>query len=340
MDTICILGAPQESAVGAHFLEAARALGLKSYLIDFHRAFSQNPLLNKLGWWWDKRPLFLRRFSELVVDEVRKSGAQILLVTGITPLDERALQELKAWGVLTVNYLTDDPWNPYHKNRWFFQSLKQYDIIFSPRESNLNDLKQTTRAKVHYLPFAFSPKVHFRDPKATPTTDIFFAGGLDSDRAIFFESLAKAGFSLALYGGYWGRNPKLAPFARGMGSLAQLRHGVATSKVCLGLVRRANRDGHAMRSFEIPAMGGCLLVEDTKDHRKIFGPNESAVIYFSDEKDMVPKARRLVEDAALRERLAYEAHARVVTGNHTYTDRLKTILEKGAVTTLLRSHVS
>ena len=59
-----------------------------------------------------------------------------------------------------------------------------------------------------------------------------------------------------------------------------IRAASASAKVCLCLVRRANRDGHTMRSFEAAAIGGCILAEDTADHREIFGPEDYAARYF------------------------------------------------------------
>ena len=35
-----------------------------------------------------------------------------------------------------------------------------------------------------------------------------------------------------------------------------------------------------MRSFEIAAVGGCLLAQDIDEHREIFGSEGEAVVYF------------------------------------------------------------
>jgi spore maturation protein CgeB len=81
-----------------------------------------------------------------------------------------------------------------------------------------------------------------------------------------------------------------------------------------------------MRSFETAAMGGCMLVEDTADHRRLFGADAEAVIYCRTPQQAVDRAVRLVGEAALRRRLADRAHAVVTAGGHTYADRLQTLL--------------
>jgi spore maturation protein CgeB len=81
-----------------------------------------------------------------------------------------------------------------------------------------------------------------------------------------------------------------------------------------------------MRTFEIPAIGACMLVEDTEEHREIFGPDGETVVYFRAIPEMIGKSRWLLERRAERQRLAAAAHARIVAGCHTYQDRLAAML--------------
>src|SRR5262245_33624264 len=112
---------------------------------------------------------------------------------------------------------------------------------------------------------------------------------------------------------------------------AVLRNAIAGAAVCLCLVRRSNRDGHSMRSFEVPAAGGCMLVEDTEEHREFFGPSGEAVMYFQSIHEMVEAARRLVREPETRVRLAQSAHNRIATGAFTYRDRISSLLGLGRV---------
>jgi spore maturation protein CgeB len=81
-----------------------------------------------------------------------------------------------------------------------------------------------------------------------------------------------------------------------------------------------------MRSFEIAAAGGCMLAEDTDEHREIFGPEGEATIYFRNAKEAAERARELLCNPSERKRLAAALHRRIVGGAHTYADRLATIL--------------
>jgi hypothetical protein len=155
---------------------------------------------------------------------------------------------------------------------------------------------------------------------------VLFVGGADADRLPYTRALTEGGLSLDLYGSLWDRYPEFRPLCRGHADLALQRRLTPAAKMVLCLVRRANRDGHSMRSFEVPAMAGCMLLEDTPEHREIFGPDGECVTYFGSVAEMVSRARWLSEHPAERARLARAAHARVTGGANTYANRLLEML--------------
>ena len=77
-----------------------------------------------------------------------------------------------------------------------------------------------------------------------------------------------------------------------------------------------------MRTFEVPAMRGCMLAEDSDEHREIFGEEGTAAYYFSNLSEMIEKTRLLMADDGLRDKLATNGFELIRTGNHTYRDRL------------------
>ena len=50
-----------------------------------------------------------------------------------------------------------------------------------------------------------------------------------------------------------------------------------------------------MRTFEVPAIGACMLTEDTEEHREIFGKEGDAVLYFRTMNEMVSQLRFLLD---------------------------------------------
>jgi spore maturation protein CgeB len=330
---LLIVGNPGPIHVGAHLLNAARELGLQVELCDSDSAFAAPWLVAKINWRLrGHRPSRLDDFSREVVEACQRLRPKWLISTGISPISDRALESIGGLGTRRLNFLTDDPWNPAHRAPWFMKTLPLYDHVFSPRRANLEDLRRLGCRQVSYLQFAYAPEIHFAEPPSKGAeeerfaADTIFAGGADADRVSYMVALAKAGLNVALYGGYWTRFLETKTYSRGHADPQTLRKAIGGAKTALCLVRRANRDGHSMRTFEVPAIGASMLVEDTEEHREIFGEDGEAVVYFNDVAQLIEKARRLKESAQERHRLASASYNLIVNGRHTYKDRLITML--------------
>jgi len=335
--SVLLVGNPEPTHVGGHLLAGARRAGVPMRLCDAREAY-EGPAWRRHVAWWARghRPAKLLEFGRTVVAAARDWPPGILLATGLAPLDRSALDALGELGVVRINFLTDDPWNPAHRAPWFIDALARYDHVFSPRRANLGDLEALTGPAVSYLPFAYNPDEHYpaealdATERARYDADVAFAGGADEDRVAVMATLANAGLALGLYGGYWDRHVATRAAARGHVDAAGLRKAIAGARVALCLVRRANRDEHAMRTYEVAAMGGCMLVERTTEHEALFGPDGEAVRYFSTPEEAAGRARALLADADERARLSRAVRQLVTAGAHTYADRLATMLARAA----------
>jgi len=330
---LLIVGSPEPTHVGHHLADAARALDVSVAVCDVRRAYEGGAIRRRL-WWYlrGRRPVRLRSFAAEVLRRVRTERPDVVLTTGLAPLDVATLRAIGREGVRRVNFLTDDPWNPVHRAPWFLAGLPHYDQVWSPRQANLHDLRVAGVRRVEYLPFACNPSVHYPEAPADERewhqydSDVLLAGGADPDRVPYARALIGAGCRVALHGGYWDRYRATRRAARGFLDAAGLRKATGAARVCLGLVRRANRDGHAMRTYEIPAMGGCLLAERTSDHERLFGREGECVMYFSSPREAVDRVKWLLAHPAERDRMAAAGRALIAGGRHTYADRLATIL--------------
>jgi len=319
--------------VGACFERAVGSLPVATRMMESSLAMEAPVFLKQFNWWVRGRyPTHLRSFGRRVVKQCEQWKPEVLLSTGIAPINRSALQEIGSLGIRRLNYLTDDPWNPAHRSAWFLNALPLYDHVFSTKSANLEDLRRQGVREVSYLPFAYAPEKHFPEPPTTLeeksrfSSDILFFGGADQDRIPYMAAIIQADFHLALYGGYWKRFRATRAHAKGQADFSTLRKAVSGAKVNLCLVRRANRDGNSMRTFEIPAMGGCMLLEDTREHRELFGDEAKAVVYFRTLGEMIEKLRDLLGDDEKRRRLAEASHQLITQGKHAYIDRLQTML--------------
>ena len=336
---LALLGTSGGTHIGGSFVRGAAKLGIESIYFDTQKAWAGPSLLRSLCWHLaDRRPLYLNHFSNELVKACAGAKPEILIATGMAPLTASGLRALRQLGIVSVNYSTDDPWNPAMRSNWYLQALPLYDLIFTPRRSNLADFQGLGCPRVQYLPFGYDETL-FASPVQSGDThahDVLFVGGADADRAAFMAEFMRHGPPVAVAGGYWKRYPAFRAYALGKKPPEVIRALTAAAKVSLCLVRRANRDGHVMRSFEIAAAGGCMLAQDTDEHREIFGPEGEAVAYFRDAKEAAQRACVLVCDSSERKRLAAGLHRCIVGGAHTYAHRLGTMLGIARGTRALR----
>jgi spore maturation protein CgeB len=327
---LAIVGAFGGTHIGGSLARAAVRLDVETVCFDVAGAAWGNRFLGALIWrFGDRRPYRLDRFSSQVVDACTQARVNVLVATGAAPLTKSALHTLQARGVVTVNYSTDDPWNKAQRARWHLGALSAYDLVFTPRRANVEDLKLLGCSDVRHLPFAYDDALFasHRQTDGVPVHDVLFVGGADSDRVQFMKRFMHSGPPVALVGGYWDRYPAMRHHALGHKTPEDLCRLTVAAKVNLCLVRRANRDGHVMRSFEIAAIGGCMLTEDTEEHRALFGSDGEAVVYFRTPAEAARRACALLADAAERARLSASVHARIAGGAHSYTDRLASMLD-------------
>jgi spore maturation protein CgeB len=329
-DRIVIVGNGGDCHVGAHFMEAADLLGWTSELVDIEQIPCSKWQLRIYWRLLGRRDPRARALGKRLLSTCDRVQPDWVLVTGRIPLEAPTIRQLKQQGVRIVNFMTDDPWNPKYICDWLLDALVEYDSVFTPRTANLYDFQKLLPNLATYLPFAFSVSKH----EATKTSDgfgedlgdVLFVGGADADRVTYARAFRESGLRLVLYGGLWDRYPDLLDSWMGIGDLSTVREACARCKITLVLPRHANRDGHTMRSFESAASRGCILAEDTRDHRLIYGVAEGDNLLFTGLSDMVEKASDLARSQEARRARRDAVYSRIVgDGGNTYCDRLQAI---------------
>lgn len=140
---------------------------------------------------------------------------------------------------------------------------------------------------VLYVPFRYEPSLHFPDRARSDeegrliAADVVFIGGRRESAALLAERMPD--LQLHLYGGYRDRRPPLRKFHRGYALGGDYRLALSGTRIAPCFVRKAKRDGHAMRIFEIPACVGFMSAERTNEHQELFGEGTEADFFESSE---------------------------------------------------------
>ena len=274
------------------------------------------------------------RFNRLLLGQVRSFQPDLLFVIKGCYVQRYLLEEIRSRGrTLLVNYATDNPFNPRGSTDQVVRAIDLYDLYVTPTRALAPRLKAAGARRVLWVPFGYEPSLHFPErpldgkERMRWAGDVVFAGLCDEDRAPFLTALARLQeFDVRLFGEYWNRVPALRNIGRGLIFGRDYRLAQGSSRIALNFIRRANWDGHTMRTFEIPACGGFLLTQRTSEQLEFFEEGKEMACFSSPE-EMVEKVRYYLSHEEERQRIAQAGHQKVTNGGHTYRDRLTRILQ-------------
>jgi len=280
-----------------------------------------------------RRPLTFWRYNASLKAVALKFCPDVLLVVKGAYIAPHTLEEIKCGtGALVINYATDDPFNSVVSSKTLLSCISKYDIYVCTKKAIIDDVRRAGAKQVLYVPFGYKPSIHFPEKPASLEektrfeSDVVFIGGGDQERFLFFEALVRAlpEIRLHLYGGYWEKHPDLHFYHKGFAVGRNYRLALGGSKIAVNLVRRANRDGHVMRTFEIPACNGFMLAERTHEHLELFREGKEMACFSSPE-ELIDQVRYYLSHEFERVQIANAGHQKVVSERYSYKDRLEQI---------------
>ena len=325
----------------AHFLEALEASAARGehqfrFLDEAAFIKSSRSVVERIADRVAGRPLNgYQQLNRAIVEQAAAFSPDLILIgkgRWFTPAALEAAKKVS--GAILVNWATDDPFNRADNSRELISSISLYDLYVCTKKEIMAEVRRAGCANVVYVRFGYKPEVHFPEPLATAeerdrfACDVMFVGGCDPHRAAYFEALIHAmpAVKLGLYGIYWERMRALRPYARGPVMARDYRLAVSGAKISVNLVRRANRDDHVMRTFEIPACGGFMLTERSLTHDELFHEDREAA-FFTSPDEFVAKVRSYLPRDEDRATIAASGHRKITQGRHTYGDRLAEIIQ-------------
>jgi spore maturation protein CgeB len=294
--------------------------------IYFHKAFRRLSGRRPPGYW---------RLNRKFLEAARAYGPDVVLVVSGKHLSPATIRSIKAsTGAALANYATDDPFNTAVSTPMFRRSIPYYDFYACTKTAIIADVQSAGCRNAVYVPFGYKPDHHFPEQASTAEeherfdTDVAFVGGCDDDRLPIISAIpsAQPGLRLNLFGWFWDRHAATRPYFRGRAWGREVRLAFSGAKIVVNLVRRANRDSHGPRTFEIPACGGFMLTDRTDEQCSLLAEDKEAV-YFSSTEEMVDKIRYYLGHDSQRRQIAQAGYRSITSEKHTYADRLKTIIE-------------
>lgn len=211
-------------------------------------------------------------------------------------------------------------------------ALPLYDLVATYSQATLPLFQALGAQRVEWVPLGGDPTLHAPAAEwieAPPPQDIevSFVGGWRPEREAVLKQLTQ--FDLKIWGPDWGRRSSDKEFLRRTWQGRALygrdfTEVVARSKVSLNIIDPTNYPAANMRFFEIPTAGGLQICSPCPEMSDEFGHGEH-LFYYQSASELSDLVRSLLNDGALRARVASAAHEKALT-QHTYTHRARQIL--------------
>ncbi len=285
-------------------------------------------------------PIIVKEFNTAIIEHARNVKPDFFLAVKGQFVTKKTLLELKRMGIRTYNYypdvsfLTHGPWIP--------ESISAYDWIFSTKPFHAPDLLELFGVRnATYLPHGYDDELHrpvqlTEEDRIQYGSDVILISTYTPKKWRYLEAIMEQlpDIRLRIYGNYG---------ERGRGSAVAEHHAnfclygrdyvtaIAAAKIALGFLsesvgRSSQGDQTAMRSYEIPAIGTCMIHERTDEIRGMLKENEE-VFLFDGAAELVSTVRKCLSDDALRQSVAEAGHRRITNDGNSYLDRVKQVID-------------
>lgn len=281
------------------------------------------------------------RLNRAVLAAAEREQANVLFCDKVLSLQPGTLRRLQERGILTLDYVQDNPYGPRRDPGWrlFHKTIPEFDLHAVPRASSVEDFRRYGARDVMEIRFAYEPSVHYPPEPgwsdAQRDRNVSFIGTPYDNRGEFLTRLWREGMPVDISGSrpHWQAALPADAFAATfrIGELKgdAYREAIWRSRINLAFVTHSNRDQVAHKAFEITACGGFLLAERTAEHQACFREDEEAV-FFSGFEECRAKIGRYLNDEPVRARIAAAGRQRACSSGYDNDSVLRRLLTKAA----------
>lgn len=290
-------------------------------------------IANKLGY-----PLDEACINERIISATREFRPNIVWIDkglNIWPQTLEAVREYVS-NIVIAGYSPDDMGGRHNQSKYFLQSLPLYDIYFTTKSFNIQELAALGAKAPVFVGNAYDPETHrpisidVHDRKALGG-GVGFIGAWESDRAGYMMALARRGVRVRMWG--WQGHRTWAVSHSNLQVEKQPVWGddyaraICSFDINLCFLRKLNRDRQTTRSIEIPACGGFMLAERTEEHLELFVEGKEAE-FFSSEDELIEKTVFYLKHNNARVKIAEAGRKRCLLSGYSYYERLEQMMSE------------
>lgn len=274
--------------------------------------------------------------NKKIIELVSKNSYDIVWIDkGITiaPGTLKKVKEIQPAAKI-VSYSPDNMALRHNQSQNYLECIPLYDAHFTTKSYILDDLRKLGAEKVVFTPQSFESSFHY--PRTVTDDDVMrlggdvgFVGTWEKERMESILFLTRNGISVRVFGDKnWQQckndNPNLIIEDYGLYD-EDYAKSFKCFKISLCFLRKMNFDLHTTRTMEIPACGGFMLAERTKEQQDLFEEGKEAE-YFSSDEELLRKCKYYLSHAVERMRIAKDGRERCLKSGYSNNETLSRLV--------------
>ncbi|CCJ07828.1 Uncharacterized protein BN69_2377 [Methylocystis sp. SC2] len=286
-------------------------------------------------------PWLIAEYERALIDMARHLSPQLFIGFKANYVTPAAMHVIKDTGAVAINvypdvsFMAQGPRLP--------KTLPLYDWVFTTKTFGLKDLESTLGVRnASFFPPAYDPEVHApceldAADRAHYQADVSFIGSWSPKKEMVMAALAQAmpDARIRIWGNTWDRASSESLRSAIEGRVVtglEYAKCVRASRINLGLLSEqvqgaSSGDLITHRTFAMPACGGFMLHERTAEITQYFEEGIDCAL-FSDNEDLVAKARYYLDHESERAFVAEAGRARALRSGYSVDARIQEVLSR------------
>ncbi len=218
-------------------------------------------------------------------------------------------------------------------SRHFDKSIPLYDLIFTPRDINYDELrlrgsKHVAKYWKGFDEYNIKPWSLSNTERSRFSCDVIFVGHCEEFRFRCLKYLADTGINLKIGGGLWNKQWPQGYNSYHIGSTegADFAKAYCGAKIGLNFLSEWARDTQNSRAFEIPATRTFMLSERSDDLTDCFIEGVEAE-FFSSQDELVDKVFYYLKHANERDCIAQKGYEKCIKSGYSNYHRTRSMLD-------------
>ncbi len=332
---ILISGSDKHYAIENIYCKYLNELGVdtkifagQTILSNFIEQSFVNKVRNRLGFVENIYSLISKQLEE----NIEQEKPDVVLVFKGMEILPSTIQRIKQKKIFIVNYNPDHPFifsGRGSGNSNVTKAFPHYDLHFCYSKLLMQQIEKEYKIATAFLPFGFELSQEDYDicEKEVAIPKVCFLGNPDNERVAFIKKLVALKVPITIHGHHWDRYFKNNDYVTLQDACYHLDYWKTLRKYRLqiNILRKHNVDSHNMRTFEVPAVGGIQLADDTTEHR-LFFEEEKEIFLFKNIADCAEKIKFLLALHSQKvEQIRHQARIKSLQSDYSYKNRAKIV---------------